>query len=140
MKSAPYVFVCCVSACLALSFVAAACGSTAKTPTAPTLPDLSGTWSGTSSYPNAPFQLMLIQNGASLSGRYSDSSETDTAVTGLYLEPIPGGTASMSVHSGDGRLIIDGSVRRQSPIRTIEGNITLSQNTVSQSYPVTLTR
>jgi hypothetical protein len=133
------VFACYFSACVAFSFIVPGCGS-AKAPTSPTLPDISGTWSGTSSYPNAPFQLILTQNGASLTGRYTDSSETDTAVTGLYLEPIPGGTASMSVHSGDGRLIIDGAVRRQNPLTTIEGNMTLSQNKVSQSYPVTLTR
>src|SRR5437763_1794562 len=34
--------------------------------------NLSGTWTGTSNYLNAPFQVSLVQNGAAISGQYSD--------------------------------------------------------------------
>jgi hypothetical protein len=112
------------------------CGS-AQTPTAPTVINLSGTWSGTSAYPNAPFQLTLTHSGSSLTGRYSDAFETDTAVAGVYInEP---GIVSMSVHSADLRLFIDGTVIRE---KSIQGLISLPQPGVSHppQYQFAMTR
>jgi hypothetical protein len=97
MRLASYVAAYCVATLFALSVVSSGgCGS-AKTPTSPTVTDVSGTWSGTSSYPNAPFQLTLSQSGSSLTGRYSDTSETDIPVTGFFGTVI--GEQFISVHS-----------------------------------------
>ena len=133
MRIASYLAPYCVATVFALSVVSGGgCGS-AKTPTSPTVTDVSGTWSGTSTYPNAPFQLILTQSGSSLTGRYSDSSETDTAVTGIY--GTVGGSVFISLHSGDGRLFIDGTVIRE---RSIEGLLGLPQS--AKSYQFTMTR
>jgi len=132
MRLASYVAAYCVATLFSLSVVSSGgCGS-AKAPTSPTVTDVSGTWSGTSSYPNAPFQLTLSQSGSSLTGRYSDTSETDIPVTGFFGTVI--GEQFISVHSGDGRLFIDGTVVRE---KSIQGLITLPQ---AAKYQFTMTR
>ena len=135
MRVAPDFAVYGVATLFALSVVSSGgCGS-AKPPTSPTVTDISGTWSGTSNYPNAPFQLTLTQRGSSLTGRYSDSSETDTPVTGIFGTVI--GEAFMSVHSGDGRLLIDGTVIRDKSIQGLMSSTGLPQGS---KYQFTMTR
>ena len=41
-------------------------------PTEPGAGDLTGAWTGTSTYPNAPFQLDLTQTDRTLRGQYRD--------------------------------------------------------------------
>jgi len=136
MRTAPHLVACCVATLFASVVSNAGCGS-AKTPTAPTVINLSGTWSGTSAYPNAPFQLTLNHSGSSLTGRYSDAFETDTAVAGLFInEP---GIVNMSVHSADLRLFIDGTVIGE---KSVQGLISLPQPGVTHppQYQFTMTR
>jgi len=46
-----------------------------RTPDSPTTSDLSGTWSGSGTYPNSPFTLFLEQSGGSLVGYYKDQHD-----------------------------------------------------------------
>lgn len=67
---------------------------------------MTGTWSGTSTYPNSPFQLVLTQTGTALKGEYSDKLDRSTSVTGTYVEP----AFFISVNFGDAGLIINGTL------------------------------
>lgn len=68
-----------------------------------TASNLTGTWFGTSStYPNAPFELALEQNGNSITGRYTDRHDVGF-VSGTFA---PGGF-TLTVDFGDGRLFIE---------------------------------
>ncbi len=46
-----------------------------RTPASPTMSDLTGTWSGSATYPNAPFTLFLEQSGDTLLGYYKDQHD-----------------------------------------------------------------
>src|SRR5919201_3833728 len=53
------------------------------TPNPPTMSNLTGTWSGTGSYPNAPFHLFLAQSGDTIAGYYEDRHDRGR-VTGTF--------------------------------------------------------
>lgn len=62
-------------------------GSCRDGPTAPSVRDLSGTWTGISSYPNAPFTLTLRHDGTRLSGSYRDNLDAGPVVDGVVEFP-----------------------------------------------------
>ena len=72
----------------------------------PTAVDLTGTWTGTGSYPNAPFELRLIQTGNTLRGSYSDRLDTTTLVTGSR----DAGAIMLSIDFGDAKLNVEGTI------------------------------
>ena len=58
--------------------VASGCGE--DNATRPSASDLTGTWSGTSTYPNAPFEVRLTQSGGTLRGQYVDRHDSSVSV------------------------------------------------------------
>jgi hypothetical protein len=116
---------------LALACIAAsACNG--DSPTAPTIADMTGTWSGTGTYPNAPFQLVFTQTGTTLKGEYSDRLDRSTSVTGTYTNP----TFSVSVNFGDAGLTISGTL---ATARSAQGTM-FTPALGNQMFPFTLTR
>jgi hypothetical protein len=91
-------------------FLALACAAAAAcngdSPLSPTVSDLTGTWSGTGTYPNAPFQVVLTQTGTTLRGEYSDQHDRSTSVSGSYTNP----AFTISVNFGDGGLVLNGTL------------------------------
>ena len=57
-------------------------------PAVPSASNLTGYWSGTGSYPNAPFKLALIQDGNQVRGMYRDQLDASLAVSGSYSTPV----------------------------------------------------
>ena len=111
-------------------FLSVACGSTS--PAGPTAEDLTGTWAGNSTYPNAPFELVLTQRGSLLSGRYLDRHDTSLAVDGN----LSGAVVVLVVDFGDGKLNLEGTVL---DARTVEGAMYTSA-LGNRRYPFTMTR
>lgn len=119
------------SAVLALScIVASACPG--DSPSAPTTSDMTGTWSGTGTYPNAPFQLVLTQTGTALKGEYSDRLDRSTSVTGTYTNP----GFSISVNFGDAGLTINGTL---ATARSAQGTM-FTPSLGNQMFPFNLAR
>jgi hypothetical protein len=118
---------------LALALVCTAAATcNGDTPSAPTAANMSGTWTGTGTYPNAPFQLVLTQTGTTLKGEYSDRLDRTTGVTGTYTEP----TFLISVNFGDAGLTLSGTV--VSP-RSAQGTM-FTPSLGNQMFPFTMTR
>lgn len=109
-----------------------ACGDGTPTAPTPTALDLTGTWTGASTYPNAPFQLKLTQTGTTLSGEYTDQHDRSTSVGGTYTIP----TMSLLVNFGDGGLIITGTV---SDARLAQGTMS-TPSLGNKPFPFTMTR
>lgn len=109
-------------------------GCEQESPTAPppTLSDLTGTWTGTGTYPNAPFKFVLTQTGTTLRGEYSDGNDRSTSVGGTYTSP----SVTVDVNFGDGHLQFAGTVVNA---RTITGNMWTS-SLGNRLYPFTMTR
>lgn len=101
-------------------------------PSRPSGTDLTGTWAGTSTYPNAPFQLSLTQTRVTLTGQYSDRLDRSLSVTGTYSSP----TLAIVVDFGDAKLNLSGDVV---DARTVRGTMQTSAlgNT---PYPFTMSR
>lgn len=116
---------------LVLACVAApACDDDA--PMAPTANDLTGRWTGTSTYPNAPFELVLTQTGVTFSGEYKDRLDTSLSVTGTYTRP----TFAIVIDFGDAKLNLNGTVRTG---RRADGTMFTSA-LGNQMFPFTMTR
>ena len=115
---------------LLASLMAVACDGDG--PSQPSSTNLTGTWSGTGTYPNAPFQLALTQTNGTLRGEYRDRLDRSLAVTGTFSSP----TMAVVVDFGDAKLNLDGAVVDS---RRIEGTMFTSAlgNT---RYPFVLTR
>jgi hypothetical protein len=101
-------------------------------PTFPTADDLTGTWTGTATYPNSPFQLRLTQTGAALRGEYSDRLDRSNSVTGTFTSS----AFAIVVDFGDGKLNINGTV--QTPYGAQGTMFTSALG--NQMFPFTMTR
>jgi hypothetical protein len=101
-------------------------------PTGPSPTDLTGTWTGTSTYPNAPFRLVLNQTGATLSGQYSDGLDRSIALTGTFSSP----TFAIVVDFGDAKLNLNGSV---AGARRAQG-VMFTSALGNREYPFEMTR
>ena len=116
---------------LALACIASpACDS--DSPLAPSADNLAGTWAGTGSYPNMPFQLVLTQTGTVLRGNYRDQLDTSSSVDGTFTDP----TFAIVIDFGDAKLNITGRVVTA---RTAEGQMFTSA-LGNRLYPFTMTR
>ena len=113
-----------------VALLALACGH--GSPTRPTPTDLTAVWAGTSTYPNAPFQLSLNQDGATLRGQYSDALDRSLAVTGTVISP----TFTVVVDFGDAKLNLQG---RMFDSRTAQG-VMFTSALGNREYPFTMTR
>ena len=93
-------------------------------------PDLAGTWSGTSSYFNAPFTFTLTQNGSQLSGVYVDQNDKGFASGTVNI-----GSVIINVNFGDTGIQFQGSIETANRIRgTIRGSV------IGGTYPFVMTR
>jgi hypothetical protein len=113
-----------------VALIALACGHGSSTRPSPT--DLTAVWAGTSTYPNAPFQLSLNQDGATLRGQYSDALDRSLAVTGTVISP----TFTVVVDFGDAKLNLQG---RMLDARTAQG-VMFTSALGNREYPFTMTR
>lgn len=109
-------------------FVLPGCDS----PVAPTTTNLSGTWTGTGTYPNMPFLLVLTQTGTTLRGSYRDQHDASLSVDGTFTDP----TFAIVIDFGDAKLNITGTVVSA---RTVEGQMFTSA-LGNRLYPFTMTR
>jgi len=109
-----------------------ACGHGSPNEPSPTESDLTGTWTGTSTYPNSPFVLVLTQTGTALRGEYRDQLDRSLSITGALTSP----TFSIVVDFGDAKLNLNGTV---TSARSAQGNMFTSAlgNTM---FPFTMTR
>jgi hypothetical protein len=71
-------------------------------PATPSTSDLTGYWSGTGSYPNNPFKLMLIQDGTALRGTYVDQHDAGS-VSGSWTAT----EFTLAVNFGDAVLLLE---------------------------------
>ena len=115
---------------LALLLIPACGGSDA--PTAPSTTDLTGRWTGTSTYPNAPFQLQLTQAGSTLRGQYADGLDRSLSVTGSSADA----QMHVVIDFGDAKLNLDGSIV---DARTVQGTMSTSA-LGNRPFPFTMTR
>jgi hypothetical protein len=107
-------------------------GCDKDSPTGPSADNIAGKWTGTATYPNAPFELTLTQTGAILRGQYRDQLDTSSAVTGTFTPP----TFAIVVDFGDAKLNIQGTVR---DARTADGNMFTSA-LGNQMFPFVMSR
>ena len=78
--------------------------------------DLTGVWSGTSTYFNAPFTFSLTQNGSQVLGTYNDQHDAGP-VTGR----VEGANVVLVPFFGDTGLMFQGSIEAPNRIRGIMG-------------------
>jgi len=115
---------------VALLVLALACDD--RSPTGPTAADMTGMWTGMSTYPNAPFSLTLTQVGGTLRGQYSDSHDRSTSVTGTFTSP----TFEIVVDFGDAKLNVNGSVL---DARAAQG-VMFTSALGNRQFPLTMSR
>ena len=103
------------------------------TPNPPTTSNLTGTWSGTGSYPTAPFRLFLAQSGNTIVGYYEDQHDGGR-VTGTF-----GGSEffTLVVDFGDGSLRLEcNPITSPRQIQGVQRTSALG----NRPYPFTMTR
>jgi hypothetical protein len=103
-----------------------------QSPTRPSSTDMTGAWSGASTYPNAPFELSLTQTNGTLRGQYRDALDRSLAVTGTLTTP----TFAIVVDFGDAKLNLNGSVLGP---RSAQG-VMFTSALGNRQYPFTMTR
>jgi len=109
----------------------AACGR--RSPTSPGQgTDLTGAWSGTSSYPNAPFTMTLRQSGTVVRGDYRDRGSDVGTVYGTASGTI----VQLDVNFGDTGLRLTGALQSRD---RITGEI-LVPSLGGQRFPFEMTR
>ena len=119
-----------VPAVLVAAVLGPACDE--DTRTGPSALDMTGTWAGTSTYPNSPFQLSLTQTDGTLRGEYADGLDRSLAVTGTFAPP----AFAIVVDFGDAKLNLNGTL--VSP-RAAQGNMFTSA-LGNRLYPFTMVR
>ena len=74
--------------------------------------NLTGLWTGTSDYINAPFQFNLVQNGRFVSGQYQDQHDSGSA-----FGVIAGNQVRLDVNFGDTGIRYEGIIETHNRIR-----------------------
>ena len=123
-----------ITARIAAGFAAAAAVAclSCNNSTGPSATDLTGAWSGTGTYPNAPFQLTLTQTGSTLRGSYSDRHDSSNSVNGS----LSGSAMTASINFGDAQLHFEGTVEDPQRVRGTMRTSALGNT----PYPFTMTR
>ena len=94
--------------------------------------NLTGYWSGTGSYPNAPFKLALVQVGGALRGQYVDQHDASSSVSGSASTT----EFVLRVDFGDAVLFLECAVEDARKIRGVHRTSALG----NRPYPFTMTR
>ena len=104
-----------IFACVAALILAAApgCGHDCDSPTSPCndTSSLTGRWTGSSDYINAPFMIDLQHSGASLGGQYRDQKDT-----GSVSGTLSGSDVVIDVNFGDTGMRMTGVLETTSRI------------------------
>lgn len=118
---------------LALAAGSACGGGECDSPTSPCgdATALTGPWSGTSTYINAPFTINMQQTGTSLSGRYEDRKDI-----GSVSGSLSGSSITINVNFGDTGMRMTGTVQTTT---RITGDITVPV-LGSRTFPFEMTR
>jgi hypothetical protein len=103
-----------------------------RNPARPAAADMTGTWNGTSTYPNSPFRFALAQNGATITGDYRDQLDSSLGVTGT----VTGLTFRVVVDFGDAKLNFNGTVNGEDTAEGIMYTSALS----NRPFPFAMTR
>jgi hypothetical protein len=101
-----------------------------RTPDSPTTSDLTGTWSGSGTYPNAPFTLFLEQTGITLVGYYRD--QHDAGSVSRFAAPI----FTLRVDFGDAGLFLECAIDDARHIHGVMRTSALG----NVPYPFSMTR
>jgi hypothetical protein len=117
---------------IVVALCCALCGCGSETPAGPSATDLTGNWSGTSTYPNAPFQFRLRQTGDTIRGDYADRHDSSIAAGGT----LTGTSLTMVVDFGDAKLHFTATVV---DAHTVQGDMFTSA-LGNRLYPFTMTR
>jgi hypothetical protein len=99
-------------------------------PVTATVADVSGTWSGTSTYFNAPFTFNLTQSGNTLGGSYQDQHDL-----GSVSGTVNGTTVVLNVWFGDTGTRFTGTIEAPNRIRGI-----IFGGPIGGPYPFEMTR
>ncbi len=101
-------------------------------PAVPSASNLTGYWSGTGSYPNNPFKLVVIQDGGSFRGVYVDQHDASPSVSGSYAAP----EFVLSVNFGDAGLLLQCVIEDPREINGVQRTPALG----NRPYPFTMKR
>ena len=99
-------------------------------PVTATVADISGTWSGTSTYFNAPFTFNLTQSGNTVGGSYQDQHDV-----GSVSGTVDGTSVVLNVWFGDTGTRFTGTIEAPNRIRGI-----ISGGPIGGPYPFEMTR
>jgi len=101
-------------------------------PAAPSSSNLTGYWSGTGDYPNAPFRLALVQDGSVLRGIYVDQHDVSLSVSGAS------GSAAfvLRVDFGDAVLFLECEIEDPREVNGVQRTSALG----NRPYPFTMKR
>ena len=104
-----------LSLCLAVAVSLVAipgCDDNCGGPTAPCVAvNLGGTWSGTSTYINAPFTMTLTQSGTTVNGQYRDQLDQ-----GSVSGTVTGVSVVFDVNFGDTGIRLTGTIAERNRI------------------------
>ena len=115
---------------VALNALGASAASNEVVVTTPVAVNLTGRWSGTSSYFNAPFTFDLTQNGDRIGGTYRDQHDAGAAGGIINI-----GSVVIDVNFGDTGIRFEGSLETPNRIRgVIRGSV------IGGVYPFVMTR
>jgi hypothetical protein len=101
-------------------------------PAVPSTANLTGYWSGTGTYPNAPFKLALIQDGAVFRGMYVDQHDSSPSVAGSPSAP----EFTLVVNFGDAFLLLECTIEDEREINGIQRTPALG----NRPFPFTMKR
>ncbi len=103
-----------------------------EVPAAPSSSDLTGYWSGTGTYPNDPFRLLLVQQGETLRGMYADQHDASSSVSGAFATP----DFVLRVDFGDAVLFLECAVEDAREINGVQRTSALG----NRPWPFTMKR
>ena len=105
---------------------------TLDVPAPPSASNLTGYWSGTGTYPNAPFKLALVQSGGQLRGIYVDRHDSSSSVSGAYSTP----EFTLRIDFGDAVLFLECAIKDAREVNGVHRTSALG----NRPYPFTMTR
>jgi len=101
-------------------------------PASPSAANLTGYWTGTGTYPNAPFKLALVHEGGTLRGTYVDQHDLSMDVSGADGSP----QFTLRVNFGDAVLFLECEIEDAREINGVQRTSALG----NRPYPFTMKR
>lgn len=101
-------------------------------PASPSAANLTGYWTGTGTYPNAPFKLALVHEGGTLRGTYVDQHDLSMDVSGAAGSP----QFTLRVNFGDAVLFLECEIEDAREVNGVQRTSALG----NRPYPFTMKR